>query len=146
MISSKSIPIIVAALCGLAFQLQASAVHAQSATLLPGASLTPGHALQSGNGHTLSMQQNGNVVLYTSEHVAIWATNTDKKGGERLVMQDDGNLVLYSNSGPIWSSNTMGNTGAFLKVQDDGNLVIYRHGSHTETRNNAVWSSRTYGR
>jgi hypothetical protein len=92
------------------------------------------------------MQQDGNVVLYNSNHAAIWATNTARKGGERLVMQNDGNLVLYSNSGPIWSSKTIGNTGAFLNVQDDGNLVIYRYGSHTETKNNALWASDTRGR
>ena len=80
MLRSKIIPITFAAFCGLALQLHGSAATAQSAILPPGAELTPGHALQSGNRHTLVMQFDGNVVLYNSNNIHIWTSNTYKKG------------------------------------------------------------------
>jgi hypothetical protein len=152
---SKIIPITLAALCGLAFLLQASAANAQSqanapntrsVSLLPGQHLVPGMGLRSPNGHSLVLQQDGNVVLYNSKHVAIWSTNTKGYEPVQFIMKGDGNLVLYSTNGQVWASNTSGNPGAFLSVQDDGNLVIHRSGSQTATPYNALWASGTSGR
>jgi hypothetical protein len=162
MTRSKFIPITLAAFCGLALQLQASAANAQSAILPSGQTRNLGWALRSGDHHTLVMQQDGNVVLYTRTDVPIWYTNTggDCCGHEGLgtmfnlyiTMQTDGNLVLYRvvlgldrGPSPMWSSNTAGNPGAWLAVQDDGNLVVYRAGSTTQTANNALWTSGTGG-
>lgn len=115
------------------------------ATLSSGNSLQPGQSLQSDNDlYTLSMQPDGNVVLYDSESQALWATNT---GGGLIdplefIMQTDGNLVLYDTSSQArWASNTSGNPGAFCDVQDDGNLVVYQAGSTTETADNALWAA-----
>jgi hypothetical protein len=164
MIRSKLLPITLAALCGLAFQLQANAANAQAqanaaqpqsqanaanahvVTLLPGNHLSPGMGLRTDNGHLLLLQADGNVVLYNSKHVVIWSTNT--KGYEPLqfIMKGDGNLVLYATIGQVWASNTSGNPGAFLALQDDGNLVIHRSGSQTATPYNALWTSGTSGR
>jgi hypothetical protein len=151
----KFIPVTLAALCGLALQLQASAANAQSqanapntqsVSLLPGQHLTPGMGLRSPNGHSLVLKQDGNVVLYNSKRVVIWSTNTNGYEPVQLIMKMDGNLVLYSTNGQVWASNTSGNPGAFLAVQDDGNLVIHRSGSQTQTSLNALWASGTSGR
>jgi hypothetical protein len=117
------------------------------ATLFPGQSLLPGQSLQSDTGvYTLTMQSDGNVVLYNNEHKPLWWTNT---GGGLIdplefSMQTDGNLVLYDTSGQArWASKTQGNPGAFLNMQNDGNGVVYRAGATTETANNALWSTGT---
>jgi hypothetical protein len=89
MIRSKFISVTLAAFCGLAFQLQASAANAQSQAntanansviLLPGKHLMPGMGLRSPNGHSLVLQADGNVVLYTSKHVTIWSCDTSNAG------------------------------------------------------------------
>ena len=115
------------------------------ATLFSGQSLPPGQSLQSDNlWFTLTMQSDGNVVLYNTQSKPLWATHTGpgQFTPSGLIMQTDGNLVLYDTSGqPHWESNTSGNPGAFLNVQDDGNLVVYREGSTTQTANNALWDA-----
>jgi len=119
------------------------------ATLFPGQSLRPGQQLQSDNKRfVLTMQTDGNVVLYDANGHPLWATNTWKGIAPReFVMQTDGNLVLYSTDGVArWASNTWKNPGAFLNVQDDGNLVVYRAGSRTETADNALWAAGSNAR
>ena len=114
------------------------------ATLFSGKCLQPGQSLQSNNRlHTLTMQSDGNVVLYNQHSQPIWATNTDGLITPRdFIMQTDGNLVLYDKTGsPKWASNTSNNPGAFLNIQDDGNLVVYRSGAQTETADNALWAA-----
>ncbi len=70
----------------------------------------------------------------------IWATNTYGNPGARRVMQEDGNLVIYSQDGrPLWASNTSGNPGATLRMQDDGNLVVYSQDGRP------LWASNTAG-
>ena len=55
----------------------------------------------------LSMQADGNLVLYT-QILPIWASQTSNLLTQpRLDMQDDGNLVLYNPSNvPYWASQT----------------------------------------
>lgn len=52
----------------------------------------------SGRGHTLAMQSDGNVVIYTAKGSAVWNTRTVSRGyaWQQLAMQGDGNLVLYA--------------------------------------------------
>lgn len=60
-------------------------------------------------GTFLTMQKDGNLVIYKSWHRPIWASNTFRKGGVRLTMQNDGNLVMYTAKGkPVWATNTNG--------------------------------------
>jgi hypothetical protein len=121
-----------------AFMLSVTS-SAFAGTLSSGQSLQTGQRLQSDNRrYTLTLQSDGNVVLYDHHHQAIWATNTPRSHPANFAMQTDGNLVLYASSGgPIWASNTNNNPGAFLVVQDDGNLVVYRAGAPT-TPDNAL--------
>lgn len=59
-------------------------------------------------GGTLKVQQDGNLVLYSSTGSVIWSTQTSNSGsGNYLTMQNDGNLVLYTSTNQaIWSIYT----------------------------------------
>ena len=87
------------------------------------------------------MQGDGNLVLYrNSDGAALWASNTNGKGGSRVIMQEDGNLVIYKSTGEsVWASNTNGSSNyyASLAVQTDGNVVIYRSGG------GVAWATNT---
>ena len=87
----------------------------------------------------LTMQLDGNLVLYQGS-TPIWASNTyGSGGGNRAVMQQDGNFVVYTSDGrAVWaSSSSFGYNGATLSVQNDGNMVIYSTGGAP------VWHSNT---
>jgi hypothetical protein len=73
----------------------------------------------------LTMQSDGNLVVYDENGHARWASNTVGRGSY-ATFQDDGNFVVYdSGNHAVWASNTSGHPGAVLAVQDDGNVVIY---------------------
>lgn len=117
----------------------------------------------------LTMQSDGNLVLYTTANgvtKATFQTRTSGKPGAYAVLQDDRNLVVYSSAGkPLWASNTAmtnassyyldagNNEGGYLDpgwylqsanrkykltMQTDGNLVLY-------SSNKAIWTSATNG-
>ena len=59
----------------------------------------------------VTVQSDGNVVIYNAAGVPQWATNTSGNPGARLVVQGDGNVVVYRSDGqPVWDrvSNTAG--------------------------------------
>lgn len=55
-------------------------------------------------------QDDGNLVVYRSDGLPLWASNTDGNGASVLILQNDGNLVLYRQRDgvPIWASGTNG--------------------------------------
>jgi hypothetical protein len=77
--------------------------------LLPGEVLESGEWLESCDGRFgLVMQEDGNLVLYAADGVALWHTVTYGHPGSYLAMQDDGNLVVYEGGTPLWWSGTGG--------------------------------------
>ena len=99
--------------------------------------LASGTSLSSCDGqYTLSMQGDGNLVLYHGSS-ALWATGTNGKGGYEAVMQADGNFVEYGMTNALFATGTNGQNGAYLAVQTDGNLVVYNSGG------GAIWASNT---
>ncbi len=54
----------------------------------------------------LTMQTDGNLVVYDAANVAKWATGTYGKVTTHAIMQTDGNLVIYNATTPIWASDT----------------------------------------
>ena len=57
----------------------------------------------------ITMQDDGNLVIYDTYNTATWASNTYEKGTKphKLVMQPDRNLVIYDGSGqPTWATGT----------------------------------------
>jgi hypothetical protein len=98
---------------------------AESGILVPGAHLNAGQTITAPDGtYRLSMQSDGNLVEYTGQSTAVWATGTSTSGAFAS-MQSDGNLVVYNPSGaPLWASNTAGNSGAYVVLGDDGELAV----------------------
>lgn len=99
-----------------------------------------GESLKSSNGkYRLTMQTDGNLVVYCGDN-ALWSSGTyGSTVMEGLKFQSDQNLVLY---GPeaIWASVTDNSGGSRLTMQDDGNLVLYT------TDNTSVWHTETYNK
>jgi hypothetical protein len=63
-----------------------------------------------GAGEHVTMQADGNLVVYTSGGVARWSSHTDGFPGSHLAVQDDGNLVIVSAGGtPVWATYTADN-------------------------------------
>ena len=91
--------------------------------------------------YQLTLQPDGNLVLYENKR-PIWATMTiGGNPGKNLRLQSDGNLVLYNSSGkPVWSTKTDGRGPSRLVMQPDGNLVLY------SAANSSTWDSRTQRR
>lgn len=113
-------------------------------------------------GTSITMQRDGNLVLYGSRG-AVWASNTTPNRGDELVMQNDSNLVIYNGyDQAVWSS-LFGATGVRQDtlsaghsltagralfsasggyealMQTDGNFVVYRGGV------TATWATGTSG-
>ena len=54
-------------------------------------------------GAFMVLQGDGNMVLYTSDGLALWNSDTHNKDAQFLVMQGDGHLVLYRADGTeVW--------------------------------------------
>jgi hypothetical protein len=114
----------------------------QIAAMTPGQFLNAGQALYSSTSNCwLSMQHDGNLVVYDIAGEPLWASNTRGSGGVRAIMQTDGNFVVYKSytsmapSQAVWASGTYGHPGAWITMQNDGNLVIYQN-------NKALWASK----
>ena len=109
-------------------------------------------------GDVMRLQSDGNLVVYRSDGVPVWHTQTHGQGPAQLRLQDDGNLVLYSTATwkPLWNSGILTDVTRLsretlypgmamyspdglrqLVMQRDGNLVLYR-GSRP------LWNSRTF--
>lgn len=112
----------------------------QPGRLLPGEGLMAGQVLKSPDGRlTLSLQVDGNLVLYDWYSQPLWSSKTNNHHDIwDLIMQTDGNLVAYNgHNKELWSSGTHGKPGATLSVQTDGNVVIY------DTANHPLWATNT---
>lgn len=122
----------------LAATLLTSIRPAAAASVLgPGQTLGPNQDLVSPGGqYVLSMQGDGNLVLYGPGHAARWSSRTNGIPGAYLVMQTDGNLVIYApGGGAKFATGTNPNPGTNLEVQDDGNAVLYAPGHRP------IWAS-----
>ncbi|WP_246018954.1 S8 family serine peptidase [Saccharothrix australiensis] len=95
--------------------------------LVRGEQLAPGQSRTSLNGQfRLVLQFDGNLVLYTADRKALWASNTKGANVTRAVLQEDGDFALYSPDGARrWHTNTAGSTADRLIVQNDDNVVLY---------------------
>lgn len=140
--------LLVALATGLGAVASPTPAGATSGYVRPGVTLYAGQSIYSSAGDQLTMQSDGNLVLYrptASGRVAAWHTRTHGQPGAYAVMQGDGNLVVYRPTGSgrvaIWNAGTMNNPGAYLELQDDGNLVIYAPRGAGRA---AVWHTGTY--
>ncbi|MFJ4652762.1 LysM peptidoglycan-binding domain-containing protein [Nocardia sp. NPDC088792] len=106
-------------------------------SLKVGEELGRGESLQ-GGAYTLTLQNDGNLVLSEPSGNVVWASGTNDKGVERAVLQPDGNFVLYKGDGGAeWSTETSGKSADRLVVQADRNVVLYGGDG------SAIWNSET---
>ncbi|MDK9495484.1 RICIN domain-containing protein [Streptomyces katrae] len=120
----------------LQFTSRSSPHMGGNSMLSSGQTLSKGQQLVSSNGHTLAMQDDGNLVEYAdaARTRVLHASNTVGRG-DHLTMQWDGNLVLSTaNNTPLWSTGTNNNQNAWVQIQDDGNLVLHR------SDNSVLWA------
>jgi hypothetical protein len=60
-------------------------------------------------GNRLTMQRDGNLVVYSATGRAVWATRTNGTGSANVLkVQDDTNLVVYSGGRAVWNSGKFG--------------------------------------
>lgn len=98
---------------------------AGSTSIQAGQGLFDGQNTQAGS-YVFDMQNDGNLVVYTSSGRPLWSSGTWGNAGDWTVMQSDGNLVVYNAHGsPLWSTGTSGNPGSYAAMQSDSNLVVY---------------------
>uniref|UniRef100_A0A8C7CAC5 Bulb-type lectin domain-containing protein n=1 Tax=Oncorhynchus kisutch TaxID=8019 RepID=A0A8C7CAC5_ONCKI len=70
---------------------------------------TDGNFVLYGWGHAqrLILQQDGNLVIYTTQDHPIWASNTGRYNNTQrghLTLTDEGTLELYRDQEMIWTS------------------------------------------
>jgi hypothetical protein len=95
--------------------------------LVRGERLTAGQSKTSPDGrYRLTMQSDGNLVLYTAAGEALWHTHTYGSGATHAILQHDGNFVLYTAGGDAkWHTHTWDTAADRLVVQNDSNVVLY---------------------
>jgi hypothetical protein len=92
--------------------LLAGEAQAQSTLRMnPSQRLDKGQKIEVAGKGSLSMQTDGNLVLYDAANQPRWASGTNGKPVTHVIMQPDGNLVIFNNATPVWASDT-GNVGA----------------------------------
>ena len=98
MLSSKLIPIIVAAFCGLAMQFHVSAAQADLYTGT-GFQLNPGWEWCTDDNYCLYMDYDTTAGVWDPNNNEIWRTTptraTNYLSGCYIIFQNDGNLVVY---------------------------------------------------
>ena len=82
-------------------------------------------------GGVLTMQSDGNLVLYNSANQPLWSSNTTGLGGTTANLQDDGNFVIYTAGGaPVWSTNTSQTSSSVSCVGTPNTSTGNRSGSY----------------
>jgi hypothetical protein len=62
--------------------------------------------MTNGDGATrLTLQGDGNLVMYTGSGDAVWASNTAGSAATELVLEDDGTLLLGNDETAVWTAN-----------------------------------------
>ncbi len=88
--------------------------------------------------YRLTMQTDGNLVVYDANGRAQWASGTYLPNSY-LRVHPDGNVVVYDpeDNFPQWTA-AVNSPGAQLAMQNDGNLVLY------SSAQVALWDSRGF--
>ncbi|MFJ9981494.1 mannose-binding protein [Streptomyces cyaneofuscatus] len=82
----------------------------------------------------MTMQQDGNLVVYNEQNKPVWAAMTFGEN-HRAIFQPDGNLVIHNGDDrAIWASKTHDFGGAQMVLRADAKVVIVHNGR-------VVWST-----
>merc|ERR1719323_1030711 len=83
------------------------------------------------------MQDDGNLVGYSSTGVFFATHTSNQEGLNKAVLQTDGNFVVYSGNGvALWATHTAGSSADRLVLQNDQNIVLLSGGA-------VLWASGT---
>src|SRR5487761_2299629 len=83
-------------------------IWAATAVLTPNATLVATQSIRSPNGQfRLSMQGDGNLVLYSAANSALWASNASGNAGADLTLSDAGVLGVDSGTTVIWAATAV---------------------------------------
>ncbi|MFJ8159129.1 hypothetical protein [Streptomyces sp. NPDC094468] len=86
---------------------------------------------------SVTMQTDGNFVVYNQARKGLWSTRTNGYG-YRAVMEANGNFTIYNKAGnDIWNTGTDGHPGAYLCLQKDGNVTVLYRGT-------IIWAAGTH--
>lgn len=92
----------------------------QNDTLYPGQSLlTPDHK------YRMVLQRDGNLVIYGNGKALWASSTAGRDSAQLSMQPDGNLVIYNKNGSAIWTSGTSGNGVAVLSMQPDGNLVIY---------------------
>jgi hypothetical protein len=107
-------------------------------TLTEGQKLGKGESLTSNNGaYTLTLQDDGNLVLAAARGEAVWATNTNGQNVERAEVQTEACVLIFAEPGQARLAHRhQGKKNVKLVLQDDRNLVLY-------AADGPAWDSKT---
>lgn len=89
------------------------------------------------NSHFIVMQGDGNLVVYTSAGVPIWASGTHGNWNSVCILNNNGNMIIDNQSGQrIWETNTEGQIDTYsLEFSNSGAFRI------VNSSNNVIWES-----
>lgn len=73
--------------------------------------------------YKFKFQEDNNVIIQSSEAVAVWATRTNHSSDSYLRLEDNGNLIVNRIGETVWESGTTGG-GEFLALNDQGQLAM----------------------
>jgi len=109
--------------------------------IIPSTSTTPNTKLSSDGNIRLTLQSDGNLVLYYEPRsILLWQSHTAGTAAKKLVLESNGMLSLQTAWGrPVRRFSGADHPGARLVVQNDGNLVLYAADDSVVTQTYTGW-------
>jgi hypothetical protein len=108
--------------------LFASAALAQSTIRMnAGQRLDKGQKIEVAGKAYLTMQTDGNLVLYNATNQPKWASGTNGKAATHAIMQTDGNLCIYNNTTYVWDAKSNGVSNSYLEIDPNTwRVAVYK--------------------
>lgn len=112
------------------------------------------------NARNVIMQRDGNLVMYTEENKAVWASHTNGRPRTKFIVQNDGNAIIYSDKIAVWATHTIGGKRPECLERDQkllkGQSLVSRSELYNITFQNdgnlvfggpegILWASNTWG-
>ena len=89
--------------------------------------------------HILTVQPDGNVVLSRAGMVRWSSETAGNPGAELMMQDDGNLVLYSSTHAALWSSRSWGHPGAWAIMQSDGNVVVYEAGGRKALWSTDTW-------